>query len=100
MLFASMVWIDRWFRRNFYNTINVSINSFDINLAKSSSTSTPSFISSVSFNVRTVLQSEIDQIIPNSEGAKYLIQAATAQGMIHFCICVLSDNKSYYECIQ
>ena len=65
----------RWFNRNFYNTINISLNTFDI----TKKGQIPKYLSSINFNVRTLCHSQIDELIPNTEGAKYLMQAATDQ---------------------
>eukprot|EP01084_Bolivina_argentea_P205446 350953_1 len=74
---------NKWFERNFYNTVNISLNSFDVNISKTAETLHPKYLSSVNFNVRTVLHSEIHELIPNAEGAKYLISAATNQVKSH-----------------
>ena len=62
-----------WFDRNFYNTINISLNSVNVNLQKTN----PKYLSSVRVTVRTVAHAEIKELIPNSEGVKYLIRNAT-----------------------
>ena len=83
-----------WFNRNFYNTINISLNTFDTAIPSSLSSKKnqiPNFLSSVNFNVRTVSHSQIHELIPNAEGAKYLMQAATDQGN-----CIIQCGRFVY----
>lgn len=68
----------RWFDKNFYNTINISLNTFDI-VSIPQTQKIPKYFSSINFDVRTICHSQIHDLIPNPEGAKYLMQTATDQ---------------------
>lgn len=59
--------ISRWKSRHFYNSINVSLNTISPDTFKPSK---------YMLRVRTILEKDITQIIPNEQGIKELVNAA------------------------